>query len=213
MNLYFILKRLMDIFGAIVGIILFSPIMVLAALWIIIQSPTGGILADIPKRVGKGGRMFRFFKFRSMIPNAHQWLLDHPEWYKKYQENGYKLDPKEDPRFIKGAEFMRKYSIDELPQFFNILIGDMSLVGPRAYYDFELDAQVKKYEGTEQYVPAVKSVKPGLTGVWQISGRSKIPFDGRIKLDAEYAKNRSIMYDLLIVLKTPYVVVTSKGAY
>jgi lipopolysaccharide/colanic/teichoic acid biosynthesis glycosyltransferase len=211
MDLYEFLKRILDILGSLVGIILFSPIMLTAAVFIKIASPGGPILADIPSRVSKG-KDFKMFKFRSMIPNAHKWLLEHPEWHEKYKANNYKILPDEDPRFIKGAKFMRKYSIDELPQFFNVLFGTMSLVGPRAYYPFELIEQGEKYPDTAPFIEQVKLIKPGITGVWQISGRSKIGFVERIQMDAAYAKRRSILYDLVIILKTPFAVLAAKGA-
>ncbi len=203
-------KRLVDIFGGLVGIILFSPVMLVVALWIKIVSPGGPILADTKKRVGKHGIEFTMFKFRSMIPNAEEWLKNHPDIYKKYQENSYKLDP--DPRIIKGGKFLRTSSIDELPQFFNILFGDMSLVGPRAYFKFELNEQLQRFPQVEEDLKIALTTKPGLTGAWQIGGRSKVGFVDRIKMDAEYAKKKSLLYDLMIVLKTPYVVLTKKGA-
>lgn len=211
MDLYEFLKRILDIIGALVGIILFSPIMLAAAFFIKIVSPGGPVFADIPSRVSKG-KDFKMFKFRSMIPNAHNWLLEHPEWHEKYKSNNYKISPDEDPRFIRGARFMRKYSIDELPQFFNVLFGTMSLVGPRAYYPFELLEQGEKYPETAQYIEQVKLIKPGITGVWQISGRSKIGFVERIKMDADYATKKSILYDVVIILKTPLAVLAAKGA-
>jgi len=211
MTLYAFSKRLVDIFGALVGILFASPIMLLAAVFIKLVSPNGPVFADIPKRIGKKGKEFRFLKFRTMIPNAHQWLLDHPDIYEQYKQNNYKLDP--DPRWIKGAKFLRGSSVDELPQFFNVLKGEMSLVGPRAYYPFEVKDQVEKFPETQKDMDAVISGKPGMTGVWQISGRSNIGFVERVKMDAEYAKNNSILYDLKIILKTPLVVLTRKGAY
>ncbi len=210
MNLYDFIKRIIDILGALVGIIIFSPIMAMTTLHIFITSPTGPILADMKKRMGRGGKEFRMFKFRSMIPNAQRWLEDHPELYKKYQESGYKLDP--DPRLIKGGNFIRKTSIDELPQFFNILFGDMSLVGPRAYFKYELDEQRSRHPETASDIDLALTVKPGLTGIWQTSGRSEIGFVERIKMDSTYAKRRDILYDLLIILKTPLVVLKRKGA-
>lgn len=211
MNPYDSGKRILDIIGALVGITLFSPIMLFTALHIKLVSPSGPVFADMKDRVGKGGKLFRMYKFRSMIPNAQQWLESQPELYKKYQENGYKLDP--DPRWIIGATFMRATSIDELPQFFNILFGDMSLVGPRAYFAFELEEQIRKHPDTKDLIAQALKVKPGLTGVWQTSGRSNIAFPARVQLDADYAKRRSLVYDLFIILKTPYVVLARKGAY
>ena len=210
---YQISKRLIDILGAVVGIVLFSPIMILAALWVKAVSPSGGIFADIPNRIGKNRRPFRFLKFRSMIPNAHNFMLREPALYKKYVENNYKIDADEDPRFLRGAKFVRKYSIDELPQFFNVLRGDMSIVGPRAYFFSEVDEQVVKYPEVKGILDEVFSVKPGITGLWQVSGRSEIGFPDRVRLDATYARKRSLLYDFLIVLKTPYAVITGKGAF
>ena len=212
MDSYDILKRFIDILGGLFGVLLFSPIMILASAFIKLTSPNGPVFADIPPRVSKGGREFKMYKFRSMIPNAHQWLLDHPEWHEKYKANNYKLNPEEDPRYIRGAKFMRKYSIDELPQFINVLIGDMSLVGPRAYYPFELKEQREKFPDKADYIDTVLTIKPGITGVWQVGGRSKIGFTERIKMDAEYAKKRSILYDLLVIIKTPLAIIAAKGA-
>jgi exopolysaccharide production protein ExoY len=203
-------KRLMDIFGAVVGITIFSPLMLIAAIWIKLTSPEGPIFADVPNRLGKEGKEFRMYKFRSMIPNAHQYLLDNPELYKKYKENSYKLDP--DPRLIKGAAVMRKYSVDELPQFFNVLIGSMSIVGPRAYYPFELEKHISDNDEVEAYVDLALTVKPGITGPWQIGGRSEVHFADRIKIDAEYAKVRSLLYDLKVVFKTPLAVISGRGS-
>ena len=209
--MYKLLKRILDILGSVVGIIIFSPIMLLTAIFIKYVSPKGPIFADIPKRVGPNGCDFRLYKFRTMIPNAHEFLVNNADLYKEYVANNYKLDP--DPRLIKGADFIRKYSIDEMPQFFNILLGNMSLVGPRAYYPFELRDQAKKFPKTKKYIEIVRTIKPGLTGPWQISGRSQISFPQRIKMDANYAKNSSICYDIEVIIKTPLAVVTGRGAY
>ncbi len=210
MSFYEITKRIIDILGGLVGVILFSPIMVITAIHIKLTSPAGPVFADMKKRIGKNGVEFKMFKFRSMIPNAQKWLEDHPDLYKKYQESGYKLDP--DPRLIRGGDFIRKTSIDELPQFFNILFGDMSIVGPRAYFKYELDEQRSRHPEAGTDIDFALTVKPGLTGVWQTSGRSEIGFVERIKLDSTYAKRKNILYDLLIILKTPLVVLKRKGA-
>jgi exopolysaccharide production protein ExoY len=210
-KLYHIGKRAVDIVGSIIGIIIFSPIMIILTVWIKIVSPEGPVLADAPMRSGKNGELFRLYKFRSMIPNAHNYLISRPKLLALYKKNNYKLDP--DPRLLPGAKFYRKSSMDELPQFFNILRGEMSLVGPRCYYPFEIKEQLKEYPEVAPLVKIVQSVKPGLTGLWQVSGRSELDFDKRVKLDAEYAKRKSLVYDLLIILKTPYVVLTGKGAF
>lgn len=204
-------KRLIDIIGSIIGIALFSPVMLIVALYIKIVSPGGSVFADTIGRVGYRGKEFRLLKFRSMIPNAQVWLESQPELFKKYKENNFKLDP--DPRLIPGGKFIRKYSLDELPQFFNILFGEMSIVGPRAYFKFELEDQLKKHPETKQDIVDMQNAKPGLTGVWQTSGRSSVGFVERIRMDADYSRNRSILYDILIILKTPLVVIFGKGAY
>lgn len=209
--MYEFLKRILDIIGALLGIFLFSPIMLIVALYIKYLSPGGSVIADTKGRVGYKGREFKLLKFRSMIPNAQSWLESQPELFKKYKENNFKLDP--DPRLIPGGKFIRKYSLDELPQFFNILLGDMSLVGPRAYFKFELDEQALKHPETLPDISQMQEVKPGLTGVWQTSGRSAVGFVERIRMDADYSRKRSILYDILIIVKTPLVVIFGKGAY
>lgn len=209
---YRLTKRTLDIIGALIGLIVFLPISVFTAIAIEIESP-GPVLADTPKRVGRGGREFKLLKFRSMIPNAHNLLHTDPKYKKlleEYRQSSYKLH--HDPRWTKVGKFIRKYSIDEVPQFINVLKGEMSLVGPRAYYPFELKEQQEKFPQTKDLVREVLSVKPGITGHWQVSGRSEINFDKRIKMDAEYARKKSILYDILILLKTPWAMISGKGA-
>ena len=209
---YNITKRLIDIFGSIVGVIIFSPIFLITIIAIELDSP-GPVLADTPKRVGKDGKEFKFFKFRSMIPNAHQLLHTDPRFKKlleQYKKSSFKLH--DDPRITRVGKFIRKHSIDETPQFLNVLRGEMSLVGPRAYYPFELEEQQKKYPQTKELVREVLQVKPGITGPWQVSGRSEINFDKRIEMDARYARRKSIVYDLIIIIKTPLAMITGKGA-
>jgi len=210
--IYDFLKRIIDIVGAIICLIIFSPICLLTAIAIEIDCP-GSILADTPKRVGRKGKEFKFFKFRSMIPNAHQLLQTDPRFKKlleEYKKSSYKLH--DDPRITRVGKFIRKHSIDEIPQFLNVLKGEMSLVGPRAYYPFELKEQQEKYPLTRELVKEVLEVKPGITGAWQVSGRSQINFDKRIEMDAQYARRRSIFYDLIIIMKTPTAMITGKGA-
>ncbi len=208
---YDFLKRLLDIFGAIVGIILFSPLMLLVAICIKLDSK-GPILADTPKRATKNGKLFKLYKFRSMVQNAWEILQKNPELLKKYKENSYKLPTDEDPRVTRVGRFIRKTSFDELPQFFNILRGEMSLVGSRPYYPFELEEQQKKYPDSKQYVDIILRAKPGLTGLWQVSGRSDINFDARVRLDAEYVQKRSIIFDIWLILKTIPAVLSGRGA-
>lgn len=208
-NLYDPLKRAIDIFGALVGLVLFSPLMLLVAAYIKIVSP-GPVFADIPERLGKDGKRFRMYKFRSMIPNAHEYLLSNPELYEEYKRNSYKLP--NDPRVIRGGKFIRRSSIDELPQLINVLRGEMSLVGPRAYYPFELRDQQEAFPESRPYVKRLLKVKPGITGPWQVGGRSEINFLERTKIDARYAERRSVLYDILMLFMTPWAVLRAKGA-
>lgn len=212
--LYDFSKRFIDILGAIVGIILFSPIMLATAIAIKINSP-GPVLADseTPMRVGRNGKLFKLHKFRSMIVGAHKMLHNDPKMKKvleEFKKNDYKLT--HDPRVTSVGRFIRKTSIDEFPQFFNILKGEMSLVGPRAYYPFELEEQQKKYPESKDFVKIILSAKPGLTGLWQVSGRSNINFDKRVELDAQYVQRRSILFDIYLILRTVPAVLFGRGA-
>lgn len=210
--LYDFTKRVLDTVGAILGLIILFPLFLLIALVIKIDSP-GPILADTPMRVGKGGKLFKMYKFRSMIANAHRLLKTDPRFqklYEEYKKSSYKLT--KDPRITSFGKFIRKYSLDELPQLVNVLKGEMSLVGPRAYYPDELSQQQKNYPETSKFVRIILSGKPGVTGVWQVTGRSEINFDKRVKLDALYVKKGSILYDLRIMLKTIPAVLSGRGA-
>jgi lipopolysaccharide/colanic/teichoic acid biosynthesis glycosyltransferase len=206
-------KRLFDIVFSLSLLILFFPIILIVALAIRFDSP-GPIFADTPERVGKSGKLFKMYKFRSMIQNAHELLRSDPEFAKLYQEykmSSYKLV--NDPRITRVGKFIRKHSLDEVPQLVNILKGDMSLVGPRAYYPDELKEQQRKYPDTREAVKVVLSVRPGLTGRWQVSGRSEINFDKRIQMDAEYVEQRSIAYDVKIIARTPWAMISGRGAH
>ncbi len=205
--------RFLDILGSIVALIIFSPFMIIIIIAIKIDTK-GPVFADTPERVGLHYKPFKFYKFRSMIQNAHTILKTDPKYkdiYEEYKKNNYKL--KNDPRITKVGKFIRKYSLDELPQFINVLKGDMSLVGPRAYYFDELDYYIAKKKKFKKDIQIITSIKPGITGVWQVSGRSNIPFDKRIQIDLEYAMNYSIKQYFLILLKTPMAVFSKKGAY
>lgn len=165
------------------------------------------------KRLGKNAKVFRLFKFRSMSVNADSTLENDPKFkklYKEYKDSGFKLH--KDPRVTKVGKFIRKYSIDETPQFLNVLRGDMSLVGPRPYHADELTKQQIKYPGTDKYVKEMHKVKPGITGYWQVEGRSDVNFDKRIEMDAFYARKKSILFDVLILLKTPWAMISGRGA-
>lgn len=207
--LYELLKRFTDLVGSLVGLIVLSPLLLLVAVAIKIDSP-GPVMADTPMRAGKGGKLFKIYKFRSMVQNAHEILEKNPKLLEEYKKNSYKIF--NDPRVTRVGKFIRKYSIDEFPQFLNIFKGEMSLVGPRAYYPYELDEQQEKYPRSKKYVKVILSGRPGLTGVWQVTGRSEINFDERVKMDASYVKKRSIFYDFWIMLKTIPAVVSGRGA-
>ncbi|MFA6017331.1 MAG: sugar transferase [Patescibacteria group bacterium] len=206
------LKRIVDVVGAIFLLVLFSPIALVISLLIIIDSK-GPILADVPERIGEKGKKFKMYKFRSMINNAHYLLRTDPsfkELFDEYKRSSYKL--LKDPRVTKVGKFIRRHSIDEIPQLLNVLKGEMSIVGPRAYYPDELENQLSKYPHTKKLVNQVLSVKPGVTGLWQVTGRSEINFDKRIMIDADYVKHMSLWNDLKIMFLTPVVMVNGKGA-
>lgn len=206
------LKRFLDIVLSLILIILFLPLALVIAILIKLDS-SGPIFADVPERVGENGRKFKMYKFRSMIVNAHYLLRTDKRFkklYEEYKRGNYKL--KDDPRVTKIGRFIRKHSLDEIPQLFNVLKGEMSLVGPRAYYPDELSYQQKIFPNTRSLFKKVLSVKPGITGLWQVSGRSDLDFEKRIALDFSYVDNLSLFNDLKIILKTPWVMITGKGA-
>lgn len=209
---YDFVKRIMDIGGGVILGIFFFPICLMTAIAIKLDSP-GPIFADTPKRVGKNGKLFKLFKFRSMEVNAHRKLRTDPRYRKlfyQYKHNSYKL--LDDPRVTKVGRFIRKHSLDEIPQLINVLLGEMSLVGPRPYYPDELVEQQRKYPHTKDLVNIVSSAKPGITGQWQVSGRSEINFDKRIKMDADYVIRKSLILDIIILLKSPWAMISGKGA-
>ena len=192
--------------------IIFLPLCMVTAIAIKLNSP-GPVFADTPRRVGRNGKLFKLYKFRSMIMNAHEMLRRDPKMarlYQQYRHNSYKL--LDDPRVTSVGHVIRKHSIDEIPQLINVLKGDMSLVGPRPYYSDELKEQQKKYPHTKKLVKVVLSDKPGVTGFWQVSGRSEVNFDKRIQMDADYVTKRSLLFDILILLKSPWAMISGKGA-
>jgi len=208
-----ILKRAIDIVGALIGLVIFSPIMLLIALAIKITSP--GPIIFKQTRIGMKGVRFSFYKFRSMKANGDDRI--HREYVenlikgelKKINQGDenkplYKL--KDDPRITKVGKIIRKTSLDELPQLFNVLKGDMSLVGPRPPIPYE----VEKYE--PWHLRRILEVKPGITGLWQVEGRSKTSFNEMVRLDLKYALNWSLWLDLKILLKTIKAVIQPEGA-
>lgn len=201
------IKRTIDIFSALILLIIFSPILIICAILIKITSPGPIIFKQL--RVGKNS-LFHMYKFRSMrIGDNDKFLKEnYPNLWKKYKANDWKLSAKEDPRITSIGKFIRATSIDEMAQFLNVLKGEMSLVGPRAYRDEELKEYADKYPNTKKYITVIRSAKPGITGPWQVSGRNELSFEKRAKLDAQYIISRSLADELLIILKTPLAMIS-----
>ena len=200
-------KRSIDIFGSLFLLTLFSPLFILII--ILIKVTSIGPIFFKQKRAGKNHKEFSMYKFRSMYigDNDKRLKNNYPQLWKKYKENGWKLPMNEDPRITPIGKFIRMVSFDELPQFINILKGDMSLVGPRAYREDELKEYENKYPHTKEFIEDIRSVRPGLTGVWQTSGRNDLPFEKRAKLDSNYVRHRSLRQEILILLKTPFAMI------
>ena len=197
------IKRTIDVFGALAGIILSAPIMLAAAIAIKINSPGPVIFKQT--RVGRNGHKFSIYKFRSMYTDAEKRLVDLIS--KNEMSDGRLFKIKDDPRITKVGKFIRKTSIDELPQFFNVLLGNMSLVGTRP----PTVAEVELYE--RRHYRRI-SIKPGITGIWQTSGRNEIKdFEEVIQMDLEYIENWSVFLDLRLLLKTLHILFEKKGAY
>ena len=213
---YDFLKRIFDIAGSLIALIVLSPLMIMVIIGIKLMSE--GPLFYTPARVGKGGRLFKMLKFRSMkmyrikgkMVHAEKYLLENPKLLALYKKGSFKLA--DDPRITPFGKIIRKFSLDELPQLVNVLKGDMSLVGPRAYQKDELDHQQKVYPHTKNYVLIILKGRPGASGPWQVTGRSSINFDRRVEMDAKYIRRRSIIYDFWIIIKTPFAMISGQGA-
>lgn len=201
--LFSIFKRTIDIVGSLILLILFSPIM-LVTMFLIKIGSTGPIFFK-QKRVGKNNQEFWMYKFRSMYTGDNDKRLreNYPELWKKYKNEGWKLPMSEDPRITPIGKKIRSLTIDEFPQLINVLKSEMSLVGPRAYRDEELKEQELKYPKTKKYISIIRSAKPGITGVWQTSGRNDISFEQRAKMDAQYILKKSFIEEIMVILKTP----------
>lgn len=208
-------KRTIDITSALILGILFLPIWIIIP--ILLKLDSQGPILYKPERVGRGGKKFGMYKFRSMkmfevdgdIVHATEFWNHNPELFEKYKRNGWKLGLDEDPRITKLGRVLRQTSIDEMPQVLNVLVGDMSLVGPRAYVEPELKDAIKRYGSKiKALINQSLSIRPGLTGPWQVSGRNDIPWNQRVAIDADYAKRRSIIYDLYIIFKTPFAMIS-----
>jgi lipopolysaccharide/colanic/teichoic acid biosynthesis glycosyltransferase len=198
--LYFLSKRFIDITLALFGIIVLMPVLLIIALCI--KLGDGGSILHFREIIGKNGRRFFALKFRTMILNADAYLAKHPELLQKFQQN-MKLE--RDPRITRVGKFLRKTSLDELPQLFNVLVGQMSLVGPRMIHPSELP----RYGECAQ---KRLSVKPGITGLWQISGRQHISYDERVQLDMRYIDTCSLVVDFAILVKTLKVFIVHTGS-
>ena len=204
-KIYKIFKRIVDILGALFGCIILIPLTIGIFIANVISKDNGPIFY-VQKRIGKNGKKFKMIKYRSMVVNADQklrrYLLDNPkanEEFVKYR----KL--KEDPRITPIGDFIRKTSLDEFPQFINVLKGDMSLVGPRPYLPREKRAMGKAYK-------EIIKVKPGLTGPWQVAGRSEISLSERLKMDIEYVENENLKNDTKYFFGTFTKIFSKKGA-
>lgn len=158
-------------------------------------------------RVGLRGKKFKIIKFRSMVENAEEVLTANKALYEKYINNSYKLPPNEDPRLTNIGDFIRKTSIDEIPQFINLMLGDMSLIGPRPILENELE----EYSKEEQQV--LLSVRPGITGMWQVSGRSEVYYPERCEMELYYPRNQSFLLDVKIFFLTIKKVLSGEGAH
>ncbi|MES1022763.1 sugar transferase [Gloeocapsa sp. BRSZ] len=205
-TLQFVGKRIIDILGAGVGILLLSPLMLVIALVISLDSK--GPIFFRQERLGRGGKPFLIWKFRTMVVNAEQLLQDLE--HLNESDGGILFKMKEDPRVTHVGKFLRRTSLDELPQLFNIIQGHMSLVGPRPLQLRDCTLALKEYQNT--FTKRLELL-PGVTGLWQISGRSEVSFDYMLHLDAIYRDRWSLWLDLHIIWQTLIVVMTGKGAY
>lgn len=201
---YSFLKRTVDITASAAALLLLSPVFLVTSL--AIRKDSDGPAMFTQKRIGKDGKLFEIYKFRTMVPDADKKLFEMLEKDEKAKEE-YKLNKKlkHDPRITKVGNFLRKTSIDELPQLINVLKGDMSLVGPRPYLPREI-------KDMGEYYDTIIESKPGITGLWQVSGRSNTTFEQRLEFDKEYTENKGFLYDMGLLTKTVGVVVKKNGA-
>lgn len=208
---YKAVKRGLDILLSLILIIILSPLLLVISLLISIGDGHSVFVKE-PKRIGFKGKEFTMYKFRTMVPNAHQIIRKGPQ-YEKWIKNEGKLKIAEDERITPIGKILRKTDLDELPQLFNVLKNEMSLVGPRPMYLEEEERYLSKYPYGKKYVKRILRVKPGITGLWQVSGRNSIKFKDRMIMEAKYASHINIVTDIKILIKTPFVVLTRKGVY
>ena len=202
-------KRIFDVIFATVALIISLPIMIFIA--IIIKTTDGGSIFFKQRRIGFKGKEFTVYKFRTMYLNNEKILKEYLQKNPKAREEWklYRKLKTYDPRVTPIGRILRKFSLDELPQFFNVLKGDMSVVGPRPYIYEELE----EYKIPESVRQKLFSVKPGITGLWQVQARNEATFEDRVRLDLDYIDNLSFWLDLKIIFKTIWVMLTGKGAY
>lgn len=201
---YQALKRIIDVILVLFLSVLFFPIWLIVPVLILLES--GRPIFYRHRRIGKDGKEFWLYKFRSMVVGADKMLLYNKRLLAEFKNGDWKL--KNDPRITKLGRLMRNLTIDEFPQLLNVIRGEMSIVGPRTYVKQEINEQTKKYPSTKKYFKTILSVKPGITGVWQTSGRNEIPFTLRAKMDYDYARSLSFWRDLKIILKTPKAMIS-----
>lgn len=199
---YRTVKIILDKFLSLFALIILSPVFLSVAVLIKIDDPRGPVFYS-QTRIGRNGRTFKMYKFRSMVVNADKKLK---ELLNKNEIDGAMFKMKYDPRVTKVGRIIRKYSIDELPQFFNVLKGDMTLVGPRPPLQREI------YDYTE-YDKQRLMVTPGCTGLWQVSARNSVGFHEMVELDIEYIQKSGLLYDLSILLRTVWVMIRPNNAY
>lgn len=203
-HVYKFFKRITDIVVSILALVLLSLLIIILSLIIFAQDGHSPFYKQI--RVGQYGKLFGMYKFRSMIYNADKILKKYPKLYQKYVDNGFKLPEGEDPRITKVGAFIRKTSLDEIPQFLNVLIGQMSLVGPRPIVKkemFEYGDRIKEF----------LSVKPGALGLWQASGRANIGYPERCNIELEYVRNASYWYDVKVFFACCISILKRDGAF
>ena len=196
------MKRGFDLIAVVVALPLLVPLMALISVAIVASSPGNPYFLHV--RVGQGGRVFRCIKFRTMYPDAETRLIHDPELYANYVASDFKLRSQNDPRVFRFGRILRRTSLDEIPQVFNVILGHMSLVGPRPVVPVELD----RY-GPWQY--AYLAVRPGITGRWQINGRNHIRYPERASLDADYLRDWTFLEDVVILLRTIPAVIRRNG--
>lgn len=199
-------KRVFDLIISIIGIFFLMPFFVI--LTIIIKISSEGNILHIQNRFGKDGKIFKLLKFKTMFKDAddkmREYLIKRPHLKEEWEE--YKKLRSYDPRVTPIGKLLRRFSLDELPQLFNVVKGDMSMVGPRPYL-------VQEKEDIKNFSHIILQVKPGITGLWQIRGRCELSFKSRINMDIYYVKNWTLFKDIIIIIKTFGVVIRGRGAY